>query len=362
MRGIFHIVLSVIFAISASWVHAAVMSVRADRPDWGKVLMGDTSWNIVLDGEIDSGAAARVAEALRSAGPDGADVYINSLGGNLLVGMQIGRLIRQARANTRIGTLARETATTFGGKRGVKHVAGYCYSACSLAFLGGVYRYAGKNDEYGVHRFSSGALPTTGDLDAAQVASAAVAAYIREMDVDPALFDFMVERGKDSIRLLTDAELTRLNVVNNGRQRAEWSIEVVEGGQYLRGVQDTVYGRGKAVLLCQKGGIYWYSFYQAGTERAKSVVSGGWYHSLLVDGKSVALADPALAKVSGDEISALFPLTRDQAMSIASSSSMGHAMQLGRDAPIFVGYQIDIPVSASRKVSTFLRNCFATVR
>lgn len=362
MRGIFHIILSVIFAVSASWAQAGVMSVQADKPDWFKVLNGNASWNIVLDGEIDSGAAARVAEALRSTGSDRADVYINSPGGNLLVGMQIGRLIRQAGASTWIGTLARDTANTFAGKAGVKHVAGHCYSACSLAFLGGVYRYAGKDDEYGVHRFSSGASPTTGDLDAAQVVSAAVGAYIREMDVDPALFDFMVERGKDSIRLLTDAELTRLNVVNNGRQKAEWSIEIVEGGQYLRGVQDTVHGRGKAVLLCQKGRIYYYSFYQAGIERAKSLVSGGWYHSLLVDGKSIALADPARAKASGDEISAEFPLTRDQAMSIASSSSMGHAMQLGRDAPTFVGYQIDIPASASRKVSTFLRNCFATVR
>lgn len=362
MQGIFRVVLGVIFAVSASWAHAGVLSVRADKPDWYKVLRGIASWNIVLDGEIDSGAAARVAEALRSAGPDGADVYINSPGGNLLVGMQIGRLIRQAGASTWIGTLARDTENTWAGKAGVKHVAGYCYSACSLAFLGGVYRYAGEGDEYGVHRFSSGASPTTGDLDTAQVASAAVGTYIREMDVDPALFDFMVERGKDSVRILAMQELTRLNVVNNGRQRAEWSIEIVEGGTYLRGVQDTVHGRGKAVLLCQKGRINYYSFYQAGIERAKSLVSGGWYHSLLVDGKSIALPDPARTKASGDEISAEFPLTRDQAMSIASSSSMGHAMLMGRDAPTFVGYQIDIPASAAGKVGTFIRNCFATVR
>lgn len=339
-----------------------VMSVRAEVPGWFKILNGNASWDIVLEGEIDPGAAARVAEVLSSVGRDGADVYINSPGGNLLVGMQIGRLIRKAGASTRIGTLAPDPAHAFAGKLGVKHVAGYCHSACSLAFLGGVYRYASKDDAYGVHRFSSNASPTPVDLDTAQVLSAAVGAYIREMDVDPALFDLMIERGRDGIRLLTAQELTRLNVVNNGRQKAEWSIESVEGGQYLRGIQDTVHGRGKAVFFCHKGQIGYYSFYQAGLERAKSIASGGWYHSLLVDGKTIALPDPTNAKAVGDKISAEFALARDQALSIASSSTVGHAMQLGRDAPTFVGYQIDIPAPASRKVSTFLRNCYTTAR
>lgn len=360
MNNILHTALGIAVAIAASPTQASVMSVRAEKPDWFKTLNGNTSWNIVLEGEIDAGAAARVAEALRSAGRDGADVYINSPGGNLLVGMQIGRLIRNAGANTRIGTLATDPAHAFAGKPGVKHVAGYCHSACSLAFLGGVYRYAGKDDGYGVHRFSSSASPTPVDLDTAQIVSAAVGAYIREMDVDPALFDLMVERGRDGIRLLTAQELTRLNVVNNGRQRAEWSIESIEGGQYLRGIQDTVHGQGKAVFFCHKGQIGYYSFYQAGPERAKSLASGGWYHSLLLEGKTIALADPANAKAVGDEISAEFSLTRDQALSIASSSKVGHAMQLGRDAPTFVGYQIDIPSAASRKVSTFLRNCYTS--
>lgn len=358
MNNTLRAALCIFIAIAGFPTQAGVMSVRAEKPDWFKTLNGDTSWNIVLDGEIDPGAAARVAEALRRVGHDGADVYINSPGGNLLVGMQIGRLIRKAGANTWIGTQTTDPAQAFAGRPSVKHVPGYCHSACSLAFLGGVYRYAGKDDAYGVHRFSSSAPPTPVDLDAAQVVSAAVGAYIREMDVDPALFDLMVERGKDGIRLLTAEELTRLNVVNNGRQRAEWSIESVEGGQYLRGTQETVHGRGKAVFFCHKGKIGYFSFYQAGLERAKSIASGGWYHSLLSDGKTIALADPVNIKAIGDEISVELPLTRDQALTIASSTTVGHAMQVGRDAPTFVGYHIDIPAVTSRKVSTFLRNCY----
>lgn len=341
---------------------AGVMSVRAEKPDWFKTLNGNTSWNIFLDGEIDPGAAARVAEALRRTGSDGADVYINSPGGNLLIGMQIGRLIRKAGASTWIGRLVTDPSSGLPGRPGVKRLSGQCHSACSLAFLGGVYRYADKDDVYGVHRFSSNASPTSVDLDTAQVVSAAIGAYIREMDVDPALFDLMVEQGKDGIRILTAGELTHLNVVNNGRQKAEWTIESVEGGQYLRGMQDTVYGRGKAVFLCRKGQIGFLSFYQSGVEQAKSIASGGWYHSLLLNGKVVALTDPVNARATGDEIATEFALDRDQALAVSSSSTVGHAMQVGRDAPTFVGYQIDIPPASSRKVSTFLRNCYVSAR
>ena len=352
----------ILCCFAASHATAGVLSVRAEGPDWFKVLNGNSSWNIVLDGEIDADASVRVAEALKRIGNDGADVYLNSPGGNLLEGMRIGRLIRQAGASTRIGTLVADPARNFAGKVGVRPVAGFCHSACSLAFLGGVYRYVGNDDQYGVHRFSSNATPAAGDIDAAQIVSASVAAYIREMDVDPTLFSLMVERGSDSIRLVAGPELLRLNVANNGRRRAEWSIEVVEGGQYLRGLQETTFGRGKAVFLCEKGSVHYHSFYQAGVERAKSLVAGGWYHSLLVGGNSIALPGPIRPKAAGAEFSVEFGLTREQVTSIAASSSMGHAMQLARDAPTFVGYEIDIPASASRRVGTFLRNCVANAR
>ena len=340
----------------------AEMSVRVEKPDWYKVISGNSSWYIELDGEFDVGAAIRVAAALEAAGTDGADIYINSPGGNLMEGMRIGRLIRKSGANTYIGTLARDSKKNFAGKIGLTQVPGYCYSACALAFLGGIYRYAWEPVKYGVHRFSSSAAATSGDLDVGQIVAASIGAYIKEMDVGPALFSLMVEQGRESMRLLTTSELATLNVSNNGRQKPTWSIEVIEGGQYLRGVQATNFGEGKAALFCEKGQVVYYSFYQAGTEQSRSIARGGWFHSLLVDGRTVALPDSIRAKASGQEISAAIPLTREQVLSIAGSSKVGHAMQLGRDAPTFVGYQIDIPSTASRRVSTFLRNCLVASR
>jgi hypothetical protein len=348
--------LGVGFVFSAA--HAAPMTVRAEKPDFVKLLNQNTAWNIFLDGDIDPATPKLVSDALARTGNDGADVYINSAGGNLLAGMKIGTLIRRAGANTYIGTLVPDPTFNFAGKTGVKAVPGGCYSACTLAFLGGVYRYSIRGSQFGVHRFYTQSSPTDQDLDTAQIISAAINTYIREMGVDPRLFDLMVDSGKDGIRLLNPTELTSLNVVNNGRRPPQWSIEVVDGGQYLRGVQDSVYGQGKAVFLCGKGQMLFQSFYQIGPEKAASVAAGGWYHSLLIDGKTFPLAAPEFAKASGNEISTIFSLSRAQALAVASARQFGHAMQLGRDAPTFVGYQIDIPSNSTAKVGTFIRNCF----
>ncbi|MCP1175879.1 hypothetical protein [Ralstonia chuxiongensis] len=252
---------STLLAFSAT-ASAGTMSVRVERPDWYKLLNQISAWNVVLSGEIDAGAPARVAQALKQVGNDGADVYLDSPGGSLVAGMQMGRLLRKAGANTHIGSLAVDNEHKFAGKPGVKPVPGGCFSACSLAFLGGEYRYAMDGSQFGVHRFSSPSGPTEGDLDAAQVISASIGNYIRDMEVDQGLFGLMASQGKEGIRILTKSELTGFNVVNNGRKRPEWSIEAIEGGQYLRGVQDTVYGQGKAVFLCEQRRIWMQSFYQ----------------------------------------------------------------------------------------------------
>lgn len=338
--------------------NAAPLSVRIEEPDLYKQLNQNSAWNIILDGEIDVDAPKRVAAALEKAGENGADVYINSPGGNLVAGMKIGWLIRQSGANTHIGSLSPDPTFKLGSKMWVKTLPGGCYSACALAFLGGVYRYALSESQYGVHRFSSTTKPSDTDLDTAQIISAAISNYIRDMDVDPGLFNLMAQSGKDRIRLLTKEDLTSLNIVNNGRKRPEWSIEVADSGQYLRGVQDTVYGEGKAVFFCDHSEIMFLSLYQSGASKAKSIAAGGWHHSLLIDDEVIPLADPLKSESNGDEISNLFTLNQGQALAIAAATRFGHAMQLGRDAPTFVGYVIDIPSVSTRKVSTFIRNCF----
>lgn len=291
------------------------------------------------------------------AGFNGADVYINSPGGNLLAGMEIGRLLRDAGANTRVGTLVADDSLDFLGKPGVKHLPGQCFSACILAFLGGVYRFGTKESEYGVHRFSSRLGPASSDFDLAQIISAAVGAYIREMDVDPGLFDLMVEEGKERIRMLDGMELARLNVVNNGRKKPEWSIEAIEGAQYLRGMQDTAYGQGKALMACDSQRLFLQSYYFGGSKRSPQIATGSWHHELVVSGKTFPLGEPVHIMVRGPLLITSFYLTREQALAITLSSSISHQISPSSDSFMYFGYSIDIPKIASGKVNAFIRNC-----
>ena len=358
----FALLLAMLFlSLGTVSAHAGAMTIRVESPDSFKVLSQIPRVNIFLEGEIDAGAPARLAPVLKRAEETGADVYLDSPGGSLLAGMEIGRMLRRAGANTHVGSaVIQKPDPRYPGAQLMDALPGGCYSSCALAFLGGVYRFMNDGSKYGVHRFSRDARPSPEDLESAQVISAAVGAYIREMGAAPEVFDLMVQAGKDSIRVLTPTELTRLNVINKGRMAPEWSIEAIEGAQYLRGFQDTVHGYGKAVFACSSNGAVLMSFYEAGTKRANEIARGHWEHSLLLGTTMTPLPVPDKISVVGDEIQTQFDLDNIQVTAIASSSSFGHAMQLSREAPVFVGYQIDIPQGkTSQKVGSFLRNCLS---
>src|SRR6266498_4713043 len=120
-------------AILALCVHLlAAESTRAEPllgitlvPPGLEVMMGYTGWNIYLDGVIDAASPKRLEEELDRQHVKAGDVFLNSPGGNLQAGIELGRIIRKRGFNTHVS------------KRGdsKKVAAGFCYSACALAFL-----------------------------------------------------------------------------------------------------------------------------------------------------------------------------------------------------------------------------------
>jgi len=352
-----HLVAVSIFFCAAG-ASAATMTVQLGRAERTGAAAADAAWIMSLAGEIDGAAPARVKAALARTGPAGVAVYLDSTGGDLLAGMEIGQLLRQAGATTHVGRYLAGSKSQGGAGRELAVQPGVCYSACSLAFLGGVYRYVGAGSQYGVHRVSRSSGPAAGDLDTGQIVSAGIARYIRGMGVGQGLLDLLVQQGEHGIYLLSDAEMKTLNVVNNGRQPADWSLEITDGGEYLRGMQDTVDGRGKVAFLCDQQKILMFTFYQVG-DRAAAMAAGSWVHSLLVDGGMVALPDPDSVVADKGELQTFFTLTPEQASRIAVSRVVGHAMQTARDAPSFIGFKVDIPGAALQKVRAFINHCLA---
>jgi len=150
-------------------------------------------------GTIDSGAAARFAEFLKTHDRQITELHLHSPGGSVTDALAISRLIRQAGISTHVPDNA------------------YCASACPLVLSGGLYRTAGKHAFIGVHQ--AYALPTAiGSLHRgmrdAQTLSAACQQLLIDMGVDLKVWVRALETPPQNLYFFTPDELTRYNLAN----------------------------------------------------------------------------------------------------------------------------------------------------
>ena len=297
---------------------------------------------VYVDGRIDAGAPDRLSKALAGIGGKIA-VWLNSPGGNLFAGMQLGRIIRKHGASTHII----DYRTLLPGE---------CYSACSLAFLGGVYRYANNGAHYGVHRASLQAGPTAGDRDLGQDLSAAIRSYIREMGVDARLFDLWVKAAPDEMYLLSQQQAKDLGVVNNGRKPSEWSVVAFPGGTRLQGQQATADGTGMVYFSCDNKQTVLGSVYESAATGEPSTARG-WSHWLTIDSdEEVPLEMLAVSNKDGF-VRSTFVLPPNQVRLAMSAKQIGHQMKPSSRRSPSIGYRVDIDGKSARMVRQFLGNC-----
>jgi hypothetical protein len=196
-----------------------------------------------LNGEIKPDSAARLEEFLNYNGiPGESEIVLNSPGGSLLGGIELGRLIRNYRLRTDVGKLK---STNWPPEI----EPGVCFSSCSLAFVGGQFRYLKDGSRLGIHRFSF-AAPQEKESELAQVASATVVSYLREMGIDSDFFALSTEVGSNDIYEPTKPILKQLNVINDGITKTTWTVEGTSGSLHLKGERDTVFGLNKFILAC----------------------------------------------------------------------------------------------------------------
>jgi hypothetical protein len=105
----------------------SAMSITGMPPDPKYSPMSGTAWDIFLDGSITDKTAAQLDRYLSSNNVPGESVLVlNSPGGSLIGGMELGRVIRKYRLTVYVGRQLKQGPTKIG--------PGACYSACTLAF------------------------------------------------------------------------------------------------------------------------------------------------------------------------------------------------------------------------------------
>ena len=295
---------------------------------------------VYLDGRIDAGAPDRLSRALDGVKGKTA-IWLNSPGGNLFAGMQLGRIIRRHGASTHI--ISSRTL-----------LPGECYSACSLAFLGGIYRFNDNGARYGVHRASLGSAGE--DADRAHDLSAAVDSYIREMGVDARLLDLWTKAAPDEMYVLSPKEAEDLGVVNNGRKPPEWSITASGGSSRLQGRQTTIDGIGTMSFACDGKQTVLDSVYEA-TGRGDRIDARGWSHWLTIDGSESKALKPLSVSDRDGVVRSTFVVPPDLVRLARSAQRIGLHMRPPVNRSPSIGYSLDIDDGSASMVRTFLGNC-----
>jgi hypothetical protein len=172
------------------WSSAAKADITFER-----LSMGDSWPVILLKGEFEgSDNPETLSREILSSGAK--VVTFDSDGGNVVRAMAYGRMIRSLGVST------------------LQLRAAQCASACALAFVGGVNRYA-EPGSIGVHQSSfSPESNIEGHMAVAavQTLTAEIMSYLIEMEVDPKLLQLSLSVPSDDMRYLTASEMQNFKV------------------------------------------------------------------------------------------------------------------------------------------------------
>lgn len=301
---------------------------------------------IYIDGEITPALPRQLAAALAGNNIERGTIYLNSVGGDLQAGLELGEFIRSAGFNTAVGKR--------GGSYG-KAQAGACQSACLMTFAGGVYRFADDRAFFGIHRAYANTVGTQ-DLALGQILSAAITGYLIRMGVDPSLFERMVAAGARPQKLSV-GEASALKLVNNGVLPAKWEIVGRAGKVFLQGEQRTWNGNGMIRAHCsQSKGLTMTALYDAEHNSSK-IVSEVKHLSLRIDGRFIGVSASAVirqTRLQDGYITTEFAVPQNLALELGRSRSIGFAW-LPAETSIFYGF--DLPVPTPEVVSSFVQHC-----
>ncbi len=297
-----------------------------------------TARSIYIEGPIGANDAARLETKILEEGVSiYSNVYLNSPGGSLFGGMELGRLFRKYGFNTSVGKLLANGEHSSEGS--------FCYSSCTLAFLGGHFRYVSEDTLYGVHRFYS-EQPAEDAEAMAQVASAAIISYLSEMDVPSGFFVEMTKAGSDSLQMLSFNQMLELGVANNGVGTTEWTLNASDASTgssylYLKGERDTSFGINKLMFLCPdpKRGMIMHVIFdpQGRTDEVQMMRA----ISIKIDQNQYPFADYLIEepKIVNGWINAFFSVPGEYWSEIKNGKEMGVFFQFTYEAPVFLGFR-----------------------
>lgn len=172
---------------------------------------------VVADGTITKETPDRFQAFLDTTQFDGYNflIHLNSPGGNLYGGMELGRMIRDQGLTTDIRWyVPRPEGQDWYSPEYGEQGAGQCYSACALAFLGGKVREISDGAIIGFHQFSGGVDDIEKIQIGTQLAAGEVLKYLTSMGASPSLFSRMSEALPDDMYVPSADDLLVYSIIS----------------------------------------------------------------------------------------------------------------------------------------------------
>nr|GAT45549.1 predicted protein [Mycena chlorophos] len=255
--------------------------------------------SVYATGVIDSQTPA-LFESLQRSGliENGAHIYLNSLGGDLSAGMELGRLFRAAGIATSVGVKPELDDT---GKP-MNQSPAFCVSSCAYAYFGGEYRYSPvAPNMFGIHQFYY-EKNSVADVGEVEQASGVVVNYLRDMGINPGVFAAAATKGRSEALWLTGDEMLKYGLANDGRKPVSEEVKLVMGHPYLVIDQMTYDGEHKLTLMCDDGNVETDAYYIVGASKAAQIVQSAVRSYFEINGIPAYIAGSDGAKVLNNAV------------------------------------------------------------
>ena len=176
---------------------------------------------IIYDAPINKSNVEKFMQSTASI-PVGTAVLFNSMDGDLNSGIKLGQVLRQKRFNARIGR------TKFI-KKTLVETDGQCYSACVLAFAGGINRRIDPNDQLGIYALRANSKSV--NENEMRQAINGLNTYFDQMGIDRRLADQMLQVKGSSVSLISLSNSKLLNLDNSSRAITyPWRMQALDDG------------------------------------------------------------------------------------------------------------------------------------
>lgn len=188
-------------------------------------------------------------------------VVLNSGGGDLEAGMNIGALIRQQKLWTEVGSFfpliipsspnIKPQSVPYLSEPAMPPFPGGCYSACNFAFMGGVRRTMNYGSNFGVHQFESDPNANIPNLqDITERVSAEIVKFLTVMGISPSWIVYMAQK-RGPVTDLTMQQMQDLHVVTP-RWQTRWQIAPLANGSgfSLQGTTTDLWGTHSVDFAC----------------------------------------------------------------------------------------------------------------